>query len=221
MRMGPATDLIPKPMLPVGGKPILEHQLLWLKSWDFKEVILCLGYKAEAVTDYFGDGSKWNLSLKYSVEKTPRGTAGCVRDMAGELKGDALIVYGDLFIDMDCGKLLDFHGGHKGDATIVVFESDHPMDSDLARIKNGRITGFFRPRPGESFDNNACAAVWVLRKPLIELIPADKPSDFGRDIFPLAVAKGRTLMAYKSDETLLDLGTPERLEAFSRSGRPS
>jgi NDP-sugar pyrophosphorylase family protein len=216
VRLGPATDHLPKPMLPVGDKPLLEHQILWLRRFGVEEAVMCLGYKPQAVTDHFGDGGKWGMQIGYRVEKEPRGTAGCVGDLAPALAGrDALVVYGDVFVDMDLASLLSFHASHDGAATVVVFQSDHPFDSDLARVdKAGRITGFFRPKQGDAFENLACAAVWIVRAPLLELVPKDKPSDFGRDVFPEAVRRGLKLMAYKSDETLADLGTPERREKF-------
>lgn len=219
--MRPATDIAPKPMLLLGGKPLLEHQLLWLKGSGIREVFLCLGYKAQAVQDYFGDGKRWGMTLRYQAEKTPRGTAGAVRDLLGMIGEDLLVVYGDLYVSMGCPKLLDFHASHPGAATIVVCETDHPLDSDLARVEGDRITGFYRARPGEPYENLALAAVWVLRRRILDLAPADAPSDFGRDLFPKALAQGEALMAYRTSERVVDLGTPERLEAFLRGVRPA
>ena len=224
VRMRPATDLLPKPMLPVAGKPVLEHLLLWLQRSGVREVFMCLGYKAEAISSYFGDGSRFGLKLDYRVETQPRGTAGCVRDVlkAGEggwASGDLLVVYGDLFVDIDLGRLLDFHRGHDGAATVVVRETDHPLDSDLARLDGDRITGFYRAKPGEPYDNIACTALWVLRPRLLSHVPVDRPTDFGKDIFPAAVAAGEKVMAYRTSETVLDVGTPERVERFERLWR--
>lgn len=212
--MRPATDAVPKPMLPLGGKPLLEHQLLWLKAAGFREAFLCLGYKAEAVRDHFGDGSALGVALRYQVEKTPRGTAGAVKDLG--LEEDLLVVYGDLYVDMDCGKLLDFHASHAGAATLVLRQTDHPYDSDLARVEGEKITGFYRAKPGEPTDRLGLAAVWVVRPGLMEFVPRDRPSDFGKDIFPKALAAGETLLGYRTEETVADLGTPERCEAFSK-----
>lgn len=216
VRMRPATDYLPKPMLPVLGKPILEHLLEWLKRSGFDRATMCLGYLAEKIEAHFGDGSRWGLSLDYAVEKEPRGTAGCLRDLGPKLSGDALVVYGDLFIDVDCAKLLDFHRGHSGGATIVVRETDHPLDSDLVRVDGDRILGFYRAKAGEPYDNLACAALWVVRRSLLERVPSDRPTDFGKDIFPQAIKDGELLMAYRTTERVLDVGTPERAAAFER-----
>lgn len=216
VRLRPATDSLPKPMLPVGGKPLLEHQIAWLKGSGVTSVHMALGYKAEAVSSHFGDGSGFGVKLIYHVEKEPRGTAGCVRDIGA--CGDLLVVYGDLYINMDLKPLLAFHGSHAGQATLVVRQTDHPRDSDLVDVKEGKVQRFYRAEPGKPCGDLACAAVWVVRPALMDLIPADRPSDFGRDIFPAAVSSGRELRAYLTRELVADLGTPERIEAFQKRG---
>ncbi|MBI5211553.1 MAG: nucleotidyltransferase family protein [Elusimicrobia bacterium] len=234
-RMRPETDACPKPMLPIAGKPLLEHQLEWLKRWGVSEAFLCLGYKAEVVSDHFGDGGRWGMKLRYSVEKSPRGTAGCVRDLGDWGGEDLLVVYGDLFVAMDCRKLVEAHRASRAAATLVVWDTDHPHDSDLVRTEGaveaggrasaaplgrasategGRITGFYRERKGEPCGTLALAAIWVVRRPLMDLVPADAPSDFGRDIFPMALERGLRLEAYATRETVEDVGTPERRARF-------
>ncbi|MBI5624993.1 MAG: nucleotidyltransferase family protein [Elusimicrobia bacterium] len=215
-RMRPATDATPKPMLPLLGKPLLEHQLGWLKRSGIDDVFLCLGYKAEAVQEHFGDGSRWGMKLRYSVESSPRGTAGAVKDLGDRGGADLLVVYGDLFISMDVGRLAAFHASKPGAATLVVWDTDHPQDSDLAEVTDGRVTRFYRAGPGEPAGGLALAAVWLVRPSLLELVPADRPSDFGRDVFPAALKAGLVLNAYKTGETVEDVGTFERMERFTR-----
>ena len=89
-RMRPWTDKVPKPMIPIEGKPLLEHQLEWLKRAGIREALMCLGYKAEVVQEYFGDGSRLGMRLDYHVETSPRGTAGCVKDIGPKLRGGHL-----------------------------------------------------------------------------------------------------------------------------------
>lgn len=214
--MGAATEALPKPMLPLAGKPILEHQLRLLASAGYREAHLCLGYRADAVRGYFGDGSRWGLALRYHVEESPRGTAGCVADLRG-LGEDLLVLYGDLFIAMDLGRFLAWHAARpSAAASLVLIRSDHPLDSDLARLEGESLVGFYRAAPGEPHGDLALAAVWAVRGPLLELAPKDRPSDFGRDLFPEALRRGLDLRAYVTDETLADLGTPERLARAER-----
>ena len=215
-RMGQATAQLPKPMLRVLGKPLLEHQLLWLQRLGFDEITLCLGCKADAVQAYFGDGARWGLKLRYAVETAPRGTAGCIRDLASDR--DVLVVYGDLYPEIDLAPLLSFHTRHAdAAATLLLLETDHPQDSDLARVDGERITEIYRGVQG----NLALAAVWIVRPALMRLIPEGRPSDFGRDIFPAALAQGLSLKGCRMKGVLADLGTPERLARFERSARPA
>lgn len=215
-RMKLVDDSVPKPMMKVAGKPMLEHQLLWLKESGFSKASLCLGYKAGVIQKYFGDGARLGLKLTYQIETVPRGTAGAVRDLRNSLAGDMLVVYGDLFIKMNCAPLLKFHAGHSAAATVVVMPTDHPMDSDLVALDGDKIQKIYRRKPGDSGGNLACAAVWIVRPRLLDLAPADAPSDFAKDIFPKCLAAGDALMAYQTKETLADLGTPERLAKFSQ-----
>ncbi len=211
--MRPVSD-IPKPMLPVGGKPLVARQLELLKTFGIHEVFLCLGYRPEAFREYLGDGSKMGMKLDYRVEDVERGTAGAVRDIKADVRGGLLVIYGDLFVDFDCQKLMDFHQTHDPAATLVVRRSDHPRDSDLVREEEGFVKALYRNKEAGPDENLALAAVWVVTPRLLEIIPADRPSDFGRDIFPKALAQGLPLAAYETTERIADIGTPERREAF-------
>ena len=97
---------------------------------------------------------------------------------------------------------------------MVLADTDHPQDSDLVRMQGERITGFYRARLGEPCGTLACAAAWVVTPRLMALVPGDKPSDFGCDIFPQALAQGLPLAGFKTTDLIADLGTPERLQAF-------
>jgi NDP-sugar pyrophosphorylase family protein len=211
-RMGEATADLPKPMLPFGGRPILERLVEALARSGWRELTLSLGYKPESVREHFGDGAGWGVRLRYAVEKSPRGTAGAVADLRGTLGDDLLVVYGDLYADMDFARFADWHAARPAAAaTLALIETDHPFDSDLARVDGERLTGFYRAKPGEAHEPLALAAVWAVRGPLLDLVCAERPSDFGRDVFPQALRRGLDLRAYRTKETLADLGTPERL----------
>jgi NDP-sugar pyrophosphorylase family protein len=207
----------PKGLLPLGGKPILARQLEWLAGAGVRDVTLCLGYGADAIRDYCGDGARWGVRLDYRVETVPRGTAGAVADLGDRVRGDLLIVYGDLYVAMDCARLLAFHASHSACATLVVRRTDHPHDSDLVVTDpDGRVRAFGRLGSGKVSGDLACAAIWVARPSMLRLVPADRPTDFARDIFPKALEAGETLMAYLTDEPVLDVGTPERYAACEK-----
>lgn len=211
-RMGSATDSLPKAMLPFGGKPILERLIETIAAAGWREIHLCLGYRADAVRAHFGDGARWAVALRSHEETIPRGTAGAIADLRPFIGDEALVVYGDLHADMNLPRFAAFHAGRPdAAASLAVIETDHPFDSDLARLDGERLTGFYRVRPGEAHEPQALAAVWAVRGALLDLVPRDRPSDFGRDIFPEALRRGLDLRGYRTGETLTDLGTPERL----------
>jgi mannose-1-phosphate guanylyltransferase/phosphomannomutase len=210
----------PKVLLPVGGKPILAHQLAWLKRYGFARAFLCLGYRADVIEKVMGDGSEFGVHIDYRVEDSPRGTAGAVKDLGDSLEDDLLVIYGDLFVDIDCRKLLDFHASHDGVATVVVRRTDHPEDSDIVETdENGQIRAVGRLASGEVSGNLGCTAVWVIRRELLNLIPDVGLSDFARDVFPAAARAGDKMMAYETTDFVRDIGTPSRYEKFLESYR--
>jgi mannose-1-phosphate guanylyltransferase len=213
-RMRSVSDT-PKVLLPLGGKPIIVHQLEWLQKAGFSKVFLCLGYRADLIKAALGDGSRFGLTIDYRVESSPRGTAGAVKDLGDAMGDDLLVVYGDLMVALDCGKLLDFHASHDGLATLVVRRTDHPEDSDLAVAdENGQIHAVGRSADGEVSGDLGCAAIWVVRRELMERVSAADMSDFARDVFPVAARAGDKLMAYETTEPVMDVGTPQRYEKY-------
>jgi len=216
-RMSSYSDT-PKVLLPLGDKPILAHQLEWLKKSGFTEVFLCLGHRADEIMEVLGDGSRYGLRIDYRIEDEARGTAGAVKDLEQSLSSDLLVIYGDLFVNIDCRKLLKFHASHDGVATLVVRHTDHPEDSDIAEVdKDGRILAVGRLEAGDVTGDLGCAAIWVIRRELLGRVPIENASDFARDIFPSAARAGDKLMAYVTSESVLDVGTPKRYEKFLQS----
>jgi len=225
-RLGALTARVPKPLLTIGPYPILEHQIRNLVRDGITEITLIAGHLADSIRDFCGDGSRWGARVDYLFESQPRGTAGSFRDLLPKLEPEFLVVYGDLMLDFDFQRLIAFHRS-RGDAdgTLVVHPNDHPGDSDLVEVEeeSARVTTILpKPHPeGMDFRNLVNVPLYLLTPCIAELIPADRSSDFGKDIFPEA-AKARRLYAYHSIEYMKDAGTPERLEAVNRdlsSGR--
>lgn len=225
-RLGSLTARVPKPLVAIGPYPILEHQIRNLVRDGITEMTMVAGHLAEAIREFCGDGSRWGARIDYLIESEPRGTAGSFRDILSKLDPEFLVVYGDVMIDFDFRRLIEFHRS-RGDAqaSLVVHPNDHPEDSDLieADDTSGRVTRILpKPHPeGLDFRNVVNAAIYLLTPSVAELIPSDGPSDFGKDIFPIA-ASSRRLYAYHSTEYMKDAGTPGRLEAVTRdlvSGR--
>ncbi len=207
---------VPKIMLPIGGKPLLEHQLEWLKGAGFDRVVICLSYKAEIVRSHFGDGSRMGLRLQYHVDEEPLGSAGSVKTLgAASLPEDFLVLSGELFVGSDGSRLMDFHRDHQGLATVVVRSPKFAHDGYVAMGPSRRIEEFVTS-PRLAKRPMAPTGLWVVRRKLMHYVPDDGPSDFLKDVFPAAVKAGENLFAYPETGPLRDLRTPDRYEKFAK-----
>ncbi len=212
-RMGKLSETIPKPMLPIGGKPILEHQVELLKASGITDITLCLRHLSPVIEDHFGDGSRWGVKINYSLEDKPLGTAGCLRNAFPEADREVLVLYGDVIVWMDLKEMIRRHQESGADATLAVHSNDHPFDSDLLEADESmRVIKIHpKPHPEEAWlPNLTNAAVYVLGPELLKIIPPEQATDCARDIFPKALRQGLHLQAYRTAEYIKDAGTPQR-----------
>ena len=213
---------LPKPMVPIAGKPLLEHQVELAKAYGFTDFIFFVHHRAEIIESHFGNGNRWGVSIRYVVEREPLGTAGAVLAGFEHLAERFLVLYGDTMVNVDLGRLWSAHERHGVDATLLLHPNDHPLDSDLVEMEpNGRIIAFHnRPHvPGVWRQNLVNAALYILNKPALQPFHATRntqhatrPLDFGKDIFPAMLARGATLLGYNSPEYIKDIGKPERYD---------
>ena len=223
-RLAEHTHRIPKPMIEVGGKPILLHQIELLKSYGISDITILVNHLSETIIAYFGDGSNFGVTITYHNEKEPLGTAGCLKDIESKINEDFLLLYGDVMINMDLNRLIEFHHKSDSDCTLVVHPNDHPQDSDLVEIdENGRVTAF-HPKPheeGKYYRNLVNAGLYVLSPTILKFLKKGRKADFGQDVFP-AIYKKINIYGYNTAEYLKDMGTPSRLEKVTEdyfSGR--
>jgi mannose-1-phosphate guanylyltransferase / phosphomannomutase len=212
-RMGALTERVPKPMLALAGKPLLEHQIELARRFGFTEIIVLTGHLGEVIEDHFGDGSKWNVRIRYHRETQPLGTAGAIKEIEGWLRGDFVVFYGDIVMDLDLRALAAFHAARRSLATLVIHPNGHPYDSDLLDVgPEGRVVAFYpKPRPaGRDHRNLVNAGLYVLSPRLLEHVTEGQLADLGRDVFPRLVESGR-LYGYNTPEYIVDVGTVERL----------
>ncbi|MFC1585322.1 HAD-IIIA family hydrolase [Fibrobacterota bacterium] len=210
---------LPKPMVPVGDMPILERQILLARKYGIKDIYLLEGHLAKKIQSYFGDSKAFGVNIQHIVEDSPLGTAGAVRLLKGVIKERFMVFYGDVIMNMDLDALIAFDRQDDSIATLVVHPNDHPLDSDLVEInEDSRVVHFYsKPHPEGSFLNNLVnAAAYIVDPAIFEAIPDDRPTDFGKDIFPSLVADGKTIRAYKTAEYLKDVGTAKRIEEVGR-----
>jgi mannose-1-phosphate guanylyltransferase / phosphomannomutase len=212
---------IPKPMVSIAGKPILQYQIEYLAKNNVKKVVVSVGYGAEAIKEYFGDGNKFGLSITYSEESQPLGTAGAFKyaeRLFGNTK-DILVLYGDIISDINLERIINFHNSHSGLGTLLVHPNDHPDDSDLLEVNSVNKILKFIPKPhpaGQVYQNLVNAGMYVLKPEIARFIKSGQKLDFGGDVFPALIGNSKDLYAYKSSEYVKDAGSPERFKDVER-----
>ena len=222
-RLKHLTESIPKPMIPVAGKPLLLHQVELCKKYGFTHITILVNHLKEPIISFFGDGSAFGVSINYYEEKVPLGTVGGIKAIENDLKEDFLVLYGDVMINMHLQKFWDFHKSKKSECTLALHPNDHPYDSDLVDMdKNCRVTEFF-PKPhqeGKYYRNLVNAGAYIFSPAIFKYLEKDKKADFGREVFP-AIYNDISMFGYNTSEYLKDMGTPDRLdkvEADVKSG---
>lgn len=212
-RLGEISKKIPKPMVEIGGKPLLEHQISLLARYGVKDITLITGHLSGVVEEYFKDGKRWGVDISYYREEKPLGTTGGLKEIEDRLTEDCIVFYGDVMLDMNLKKLMNFHKEKKSAGTLVLHPNDHPYDSDLVEIDSGSRIVAFHPKPhdaGRYYRNLVNAGVYVLSHRILDYVKRGVKADFGRDIFPSIVGK-ESLYGYNTAEYLKDIGTPDRL----------
>lgn len=223
-RLKPLTNQTPKPMLPVGGLPVTEHQILAAKKAGITTVILATSYLSEVFIPYFGDGSKWGMQLKYAVEKEPLGTGGAIRNAAElidlvaatETNEEFVIFNGDVLSQHSIAKQLEFHRNNKADVTLhLINVEDARAFGCVPTDKDGRVTAFLEKmeNPVTSAINAGC---YVFSASVIADIPIGKVVSVERETFPNLVTSGRPVFGYNEQSYWLDVGTPAALFKGSR-----
>ncbi len=213
-RLGALAKNKPKALLKIGGKPIIEHQLKFLKENGIKEVWLLLGYLGEQIKEYVQGRGKWGLNIYYHQEKKPLGTAGALKTLESKIKEDLLVLSGDVMLDFDVTRFVNWHKNKRGIASIVVHPSDHAFDSDLVETgDDGQIVALLkRPHPkGMIFRNLSIASVYIFSPRIFGYIRKNRKSDIEKDILPQILKSKKKMYAYPTPEYIKDMGTAERL----------
>jgi histidinol-phosphate phosphatase family protein len=213
---------LPKPMIPVGGRPLLEHQIELARRHGFTHFTLFVCYRPDLIEGHLGDGSRFGVRIRYVLETEPLGTAGALLAGWDALEDSFVVLYGDTMVNVDLARLREAHVAHGADATLLLHPNNHPFDSDLVECNDaGWVTRFHnRPHPpGAWFQNRVNAGLYVLRRAALEPFRAElgrltkgRVLDFGRDVFPAMLQQGRRLLGYDSPEYIKDIGTPERYD---------
>lgn len=211
---------IPKPMVPIAGKPVLQHQVELCRHFGFTNIAMFVHHQHEAITGFFGDGSRFGVNVRYVIEEVPKGTAGALSSSLSVLAPQFLVLYGDTFLDINLRKIWDNHKLSGAAATLLLHPNDHPQDSDLVEVdSDNRILSILSyPHPSDrEIRNLVNAALYVLQRSELENLPitAEK-RDIARDLFPDLLKQGRRLNGYVTPEYIKDMGTPHRLDKVER-----
>jgi mannose-1-phosphate guanylyltransferase / phosphomannomutase len=207
-RLRPLTSNQPKPMVPIVGKPCMEHILELLKDHGFEEVIVTLAFLPQAIRGYFGTGESLGMAVEYSVEETPLGTAGSVRLASDRLDDTFLVISGDALCDFDLSALVDFHKQKGAAVTIGLKSVENPLEFGIVVTDDdGRIERFLeKPSWSQVFSDTINTGVYVLEPEVLRHIPEDRPFDFSKELFPLLLEMGRPLYGYVMEGYWQDIG---------------
>ena len=230
-RIASVANDVPKPMINICGKPILEHQIDNLKACGLTDIILVIGYLGEKIKDYFGDGSRFGVCIEYFIEDHPLGTAGALFKMP-QLTEDFLLLCGDVIIDVDFNRFIAFHKEKKAWASLVAHPNGHPYDSSLlvTKIEAPKMAGgmpvdthqviCWMAKEDERlyYKNRVNAGIELISPELLKetmknFVPRHPETpdkiDLDRDVLKINIGSGR-IYAYDTPEYVKDMGTPDR-----------
>jgi mannose-1-phosphate guanylyltransferase len=211
-RLQPLTDNLPKPMVSILNKPLLERTMINLKKCGISEIVISTCYHPEYIENHFGNGSMFDLSIKYIVEETPMGTGGAIK-MTEEHFNEPFIVFNsDILSDIDVSKMIDFHRSKKALATIAVTEVQDPsMYGVIEYDANGYAVTFKeKPKKGESSSKSVNAGIYIFEPEIFSEIASDRAVSIEREVFPNLLNDNKKISIYQSGSYWMDIGTIQK-----------
>jgi len=223
-RLKGTVDNIPKPMIRIKGEPILEHNVEWLKRFGIKEIYINLHHFPDAIKNYFGDGKKMGVKIRYSYEPKLLGTAGGVRRIIdkywnSEDTDTFLVIYGDNFLDFNLNKIINFHKTKKGIGTICFYVKKEISQSGIAILdRDSKIIRFIeKPNSKETVSHLVNTGICIFEFSILNYIPKNAVSDFGKDVFPRIVENKTKIYGIVMNGKLVAVDTPELLKKVTKS----
>lgn len=210
-RIAEVNSQVPKPMIPIDGKPILEYQIESLKKQGYEDIILIIGHMGSVISDYFQDGAKFGVTIEYIVEEQPLGTAGALYLLKEKIKDDFLLLNGDIIFDVDVARFLEHHKRQETMATILTHPNSHPYDSGIiVADERGIVTNWLHKEDERLwYKNRVNAGLHMLSPRIFDLFTDLQKRDLDRDILKPLIAL-KELSVYDSPEYIKDMGTPDR-----------
>ncbi len=182
-RLRPLTDSTPKPLLPIKGRPIIEHAIINFRNQGIKRIILSIGYMADKIKSYFGDGSSFGVNIEYCIENEPLGTGGALKKCAEMVKGTFFAINGDNLADFDWTSMLKEHKKNKAKITLALYPVDDVTKFGIAKLEGNKIIDFIeKPSPEKAPSNLNNAGGYILEHDALDILPVGK-SSIERDCF--------------------------------------
>jgi mannose-1-phosphate guanylyltransferase/phosphomannomutase len=215
-RLRPLTCDLPKPMVPIINKPVMEHIIDLLKKHNIFEIGVTLMFMPQKIKDYFGDGSNFGVKIRYFTEKFPLGTAGSVKNAESFLNDTFLVISGDSLSDIDITSALEFHNKKKSKTTLILTKVDVPLDYGVVITNDeNEIMGFLeKPSWGEVISDTVNTGTYILEPEVLQLFSKNKKFDFSSQLFPLMLKEKMPMYGYISDDYWCDIGD---LNAYFKS----
>ncbi|MBM3183647.1 MAG: NDP-sugar synthase, partial [Chloroflexi bacterium] len=217
-RLRPLTYSTVKAMVPVLNKPFIEHVIRYLNKHDIHDIVLAMGYKPDSIMGYFGDAHGLGARLVYSMEESPLGTAGAVKNAEKHIDDTFFVLNGDIFTDIDLTDMLKFHRQKKSKLTIALTPVDDPTHFGVVETDaDHRIIRFVeKPSKEEVTTNRINAGVYILEPEILQRIPQATFCMFERQVFPALVAEDEPAFGYHTDAYWIDTGTPAKYLQLTR-----
>ncbi|MBC2398173.1 sugar phosphate nucleotidyltransferase [Clostridium tetanomorphum] len=211
-RLRPLTCNIPKPMMPILDKPIIQYTIELLKDYGIKDIGITLQYLPDEIMDYFDNGEELGVNIRYFIEEYPLGTAGSIKNGEEFLDDTFLVISGDAFTDIDISKAIDFHKNKKAIATIILKETPIPLDFGVVVTEeSGKITGFLeKPSWREVFSDKINTGIYILEPDIFKYYEKNQKFDFSQNLFPLLLNNGENIYGYVDNGYWCDIGNAEQ-----------
>jgi dTDP-glucose pyrophosphorylase/CBS domain-containing protein len=205
-RLMPLTEENPKPMLHVGGIPLLERSISHLSKYDIKDLVISLHYKPEKITDYFGNGNKFGVNINYTKEDFPLGTAGALKLIKKNESKHLIVTNGDIFTDIDYASMINFHKNMDADITIGLIQESIKIPYGIINT-NGSTVISIEEKPDFKFTANA--GIYIIKREVIDHIPAEKKYDM-TELIEDFIAQKKNVVGYPIIEEWIDIGNLEQ-----------
>ena len=208
-RLRPQTSNLPKPMLPLVGRPMMEHIVSLLRRHGITDIVVTVAFLPNVIRNYFGDGSELGVNMVYATEETPLGTAGSVRNAREQLTERFLVISGDVLTDIDLTSVVSFHEKNQAMATIALCSVENPLEFGIVITReDGSIERFLeKPGWGQVFSDTINTGIYVLEPEIFSMIPVGRAVDFSGEVFPAVLDTGAPLYGHIVDGYWEDVGT--------------